>query len=66
MANHPKTINKMENTILCSQMTMENHLERLLLKQNYLPITTGEIVAKAPGFIISRNEADATIATQRL
>lgn len=29
------------------------------------PTTIGEMIAKAPGFIISLNDADATIATQR-
>lgn len=30
------------------------------------PITIGETIARAPGFIISFKDADATIATQRL
>ena len=30
-----------------------------------LPTTIGDIMAKAPGFIISLRDADATIATQR-
>jgi hypothetical protein len=30
-----------------------------------LPTTIGDIIAKAPGFIISLRDADATIATQR-
>ena len=30
-----------------------------------LPTAIGEIIAKAPGFIISLKDADATIATQR-
>ena len=29
------------------------------------PTTIGETIAKAPGFIISLKDADATIATQR-
>jgi len=29
------------------------------------PTTIGEMIANAPGFIISLNDADATIATQR-
>lgn len=31
----------------------------------YSPITMGEIMARAPGLIISRKDADATIETQR-
>lgn len=29
------------------------------------PIAIGETIAKAPGFIISLNDADATMATHR-
>ena len=29
------------------------------------PTAIGDMIAKAPGFIISRKDADATIATQR-
>lgn len=57
-------LNQVYSLILTSRVSHKLKLT-MKAKRDNVPTTIGDAIAKAPGFIISLKDADATIATHR-